>query len=279
MLTRSRLFKIVEDIEGKTYEKESDTFTKVFDDFIASLSCELKVSRDTDFSSLVYSLMKELNNEDLNNLYCVLSNYGYRELVGIKFAIQDIGLNRISGHSDRRVIKNALKVKTVKGINTRDDGFTLYSSLGNFNVIYPSEYYDSTKLSNYINVSQLLGRCHYNTEFLSKLFNNGTSYSITSLCSGAFDSKYFHSYFYDSENDKVCDLCLNAVLDKKDYDRLVDSREISIIPNDRVEEEYRKVLGKTYKCKDVCELLLIAIYKIYKERKKDSFSLLKKNAK
>ena len=104
---------------------------------------------------------------------------------------------------------------------------------------------------------KLESRCHDHTYFLSIGLKD--MYSITSLANHYFNHLYYHSYSYDKKEDRVVDLCSNAVFKKKDFDYLMEPREIIIIQNRDLPGILSEVERTTDQPKRRCEMLKIAL--------------------
>lgn len=105
-------------------------------------------------------------------------------------------------------------------------------------------------------------------------------YAVTTKCLSSFANyRYYHSYAYDESNDIVIDLCLNAIMNREDYERLQHPIIVSQIQGKDIDTEFANIDKSFYDLSEInTRLLIIALHKEYmfNQHKNDKPKLLNK---
>ena len=258
-------YDILEEIDEKGREENEQIYKKVYDEFIETTGENYRLYYNK-YSDRVREIKDNyIYTSKYNKLFFeLLEKYNYHMEQEILDAIFDIVYEK---RNKDKIIKKYILSPVINDISLEERGkIKIYSTFGDFNYILAEEYFKDNKLiSNYMKKNQLRNRCHDNTYFLSRVLKE--YYTIASLCKSYFTGYFHHSYTYDNKNNYIIDLCRKSLIDKKEFDRLYEPKEIIRIKNSDVEKKIEFINRKT-NMYDICEILKIALYEESNNKKK-----------
>lgn len=204
---------------------------------------ELKLTQQiSEFLGLKNSLY---TSSDVDEFLLLLKKYHYNMKHEIIDAIRVLSNLKCPNHNKETILELLVSPVIDDIYFNGIDKFTIVSEMyGTFSFFLATSYFkDHSDVLQYISKESLKNYCHVHTEKLSEIFPMYKS--ITSLCSHYFLDYYYHSYTFNPDDLKVIDLCSRLVMDIKEYNCLFEPREVSVVPNDSIENLYAKVLKKT----------------------------------
>lgn len=198
----------------------------------------------------------------LQVLFMLLDKYHYDRRKEIKDAM--IYLSHLKDlNKNQDMIKRFLASPVIQDIsfNGKNTFEIISDEFGVFPfIVASSKLRKHKKINEYIEKGATRRNCHTNTLFLSTVLPE--DYAITSLCPLEFGGFYHHSYTYNPKSDQIIDLARNTIMTQKDYNRLLQPEEVSVIPNDKVLSEALITKEKAGQS-NWCTIIKIALYKEY----------------
>ncbi len=256
---------ILQKNELSVYEENSKIFDKFLNEFMSTIGINFTFAA-SDPQSKVLDLKEQYiyTSKHCELFFQLLEKYGYNMIQEIKDAF--FNLNRLENPADNsEMIRKFLNSPVIQDISFDNRGFTITSEqYGKFTSEMASYVFRKNKeVLRYIDKEAIPQECHTHTYCMSSLLDD--FYAITSMCKRYFKGSYYHSYTYDSEENKIIDLCSKMVMDKDMYYRLFQPQEVSVILNSNVDEELNQVKSKLEWFYGRYPLLKIALYKQYLE--------------
>lgn len=211
-----------------------------------------------------YHMTKNIDN--LKIIFDILDNYNFNLESEIYYAINTLAYLKNVKHN-KKMIQRLLSSPIIDDISFNDGIFNVSSQkCGDYSFGVASYFLkDNKDINNYIttNKKELEMCCHDNTEFLTKQYPNLYAV-ITKSLSFFANYRYYHSYAYDDTNDIVIDLCLNAIMNREDYERLQHPIIVSQIQNKDIDTEFANIEKSFYNLSEInTRLLIIALHKEY----------------
>ena len=288
MITTNQIFDVFENNSNKIINKIAlDVLT---DDELYDVSSLLFFDFNNPVNQLYYLKYYLYDKEAKGILFNVLNKYDYNRNDEIIDFIKD--LNVLSNGKRNEAVKfKYINSPYIDDIRFSKDSIEIISSeLGDY-LIVPAHYYfkNNPNIIRYIENEKLQSMCHKHVEFLTAI--NSSFYSITSLCNRRFyNYKYYHSYCYEKNTNKIIDLCHNLVMDKEFYDILFNTEEVFKVEGKDLKKAYFIAWSHDFSLNKKFESIASTLFqqyiwennfsspnkKIYSE-KPDDYKLLTKN--
>ena len=265
-------------------QEEEKLFDKVWTECINKFGIKNKRKLDSSKTEIFLSYLDichTTNNKNIKLIFDILANYNFNLESEIYYIIAKLAFLKNFAYNKNKLDK-LLSSPIIDDISFNNGIFTIYSqSCGNYSFGVASYFFkDNKAVIDYIkqNQNKLEAICHYNTEFLTEQYPN--LYAVTTKCLSAFANyRYYHSYAYEKSNDIVIDLCLNAIMNRKDYERLQHPLIVSQIQGKDIDTEFANIDKSFYDLSEInTRLLIIALHKEYmlNQHKNDKPKLLNK---
>ncbi len=265
-------------------QEEEKLFYKVWIECINKFGIQNKRELDSSKTEIFLSYLDIChtnNNNNIKLIFDILTNYNFNLESEIYYIMANLAFLKNFKYNKNKLDK-LLSSPIIDDISFNNGIFTIYSqSCGDYSFGVASYFFkDNKAVIDYIkrNKNKLETRCHYNTEFLTEQYPN--LYAVTTKCLSSFANyRYYHSYAYDESNDIVIDLCLNAIMNREDYERLQHPIIVSQIQGKDIDTEFANIDKSFYDLSEIdTRLLIIALYKEYmlNQHKNDKPKLLNK---
>lgn len=259
--------KLLETEEIAIQQANCQVFSQVLDELTNNPKFPKNIKftgNETEWNSLdkVLSLKEQYiySSSHIDLFFSILKKHGYYMQQEIKDAICTIAsLEDIFRNNE--CIKERLKSPYIDDITINlDKKVTIDSDqFGRIEFYQASEYFKNNKDVNYyMKNNPMRSHCHHHTFFFSTLFED--NFAITAQCPYYFYGKYYHSFTYNKEEDKIIDLCSNAVIDKNSYYKIWQPNEITSIKNFDVKEILELVNSLSDQPENRCHLLKVALF-------------------
>lgn len=250
--------------EKENEEREMGYYKRVIDDY--SKLCGVDFRKENKFAHDDYGVFDSLfqltvaQPKFFEEFHEILNKYGFDERTYLDYAIKKITRN---SSNVQAFIEGLFNIGLINDlVENEDKSIQLVSYLGTYKFFPANEYYNQKReIVEYIENGDLARNCHVNTLFLLKNLKKGEA--VTAKCSGMFNSSYYHTYYRDNET--ICDLNINCVMNEKDYNKIYSPNIISVVNFENLQEKQNIVKSK---CESTLEdLLEIAIYEEFIAKK------------
>lgn len=175
---------------------------------------------------LITYLFNQMTQENRSKIIQILRKYNYRLEAEIPIIMKELCVN-FKKYS--RIIPRLQNMASVQNLeyNDKDKQYILDSEFGTVKIMPTMEYFKNDKnIYNYIRLNYASSHCHSATEWLIQQYPYNTA--VTSLCPNLFVGNFYHSYVVTND-DKVVDLALEAVVSLKDAEKIYRNQEINQI--------------------------------------------------
>lgn len=184
---------------------------------------------------LITFLFNRMTQENQSKIIQILRKYNYRLEAEIPIIMKELCVNVKKYRHTIPRLQNMGSVQNLE-YNDKDKQYILDSEFGTIKIMPAIEYFKNDKnIYNYIKLNYASSYCHSATEWLIQQYPYNTA--VTSLCPNLFVGSFYHSYVVTND-EKVVDLALEAVVNLKDVEKIYHNQEINQISG----KEYIKYL-------------------------------------
>lgn len=268
MINQKEIEKICIESEKNGIRDEEEIFNAFLLKYYRTIGKSKFFTNATDFylDELNEIYMSDYNEEYIRIFYKLLNAFGYNKNNDFRDAIWYLSILP-NPNKNKECIKRMLKLPFINDISYKNGTYVIEGKEKRISFELASHVFrNNATMKKYIENGSLPNRCHEHTYNISKYLPD--FYAITSLCRRYFDKNYYHSYTLNPIENRIIDLCINAVLDRKTYEMIHEPINLSIIKNKNINEEIEKT-SKEVEFKNWHKVLLIAMYKQYKKEQKE----------